>query len=294
MASMRQQEAILYLCAAARQRKRILCLQHAFNKMRSGVMFDRVVQGGTHLLGVLQGHILGKKFYKWSTLVKRVHKLQEIWTRLDLRLAFALLMANDKVEEEIPQKIEFITTQQALEQKKFIALTKETQTESESIKEEEWKPLESRTTTKRTAKNVQPIVQAIQLLILNRAFKKWKHRPRIIYYGNPRQDYCRCVYDVCKNGHCQCPLEHHLLRRVEALHDLIARGMNSGKEQHRILSHVAQIETGPPKNNNNDKINKFIPSALIVEVLDRDQHCRNVNGRCSARRKPLRHSMTRW
>ncbi len=292
LAAMRQREAILYLCAAARQRKSTLCLQHAFSKMRSGVMFDRVVQGGTHLLGVLQGHKLAKKFYKWSTLAKRVHKLQEIWTRLDLRLAFTLLMTNGKVEEEIPQ-IELITTQQALEQKTF-TLTKETQTESESIKEEERKPFESPTTTKRTVKNVQPIVQAIQLWILNRAFKKWKHRPRTIYRVFPRQDHCRCVYDICKNSHCQCPLEHHLLRRVEALHDLIARGMNFGKEQHRILSHIAQIETGLPKNNNNNKINNLIPSTLIVEVLHRDQHCKNVNGRCSARRKPLRHSMTRW
>ncbi len=289
LAVMKQREAILHLCTAMNQRESILCLQHAFSKMRSGVTFDRVVQGGTHLLGVLQGHKLAQRFYKWSALVKRVHKLQETLARLDLRLAFTLLMTNSKVEEEIPP-IELVTIPKQTLEQKTLTLSKVTQTKSESLKEEESQPSKSPITTKRTVKNVQPIVQAIQLCILNRAFKKWKHRPRIICHGLPKQGHCRCVYDVCKNGHCKCPLEHHLLRRVEALHDLIARGMNSGKEQYRILSHVAQIETGLPKKNNKN----LTPSTFVVEVLQQNHHRKNVNGICSASSKPLRHSMTRW
>ncbi len=135
LAAMKQQEAILYLCTAMRQRESMMCLQHAFSKMKSGVMFDRVVQGGTHLLGVLQGHKLAQRFYKWSTFVKRVHKLQKTWTRLDLRLAFTLLTTNTKLEEEIPPNELVTIPKQALEHTTF-TLTKETQTELESLKEE--------------------------------------------------------------------------------------------------------------------------------------------------------------
>lgn len=63
--------------------------------------------------------------------------------------------------------------------------------------------------------------------------------------GKPRKVHCRCVYAVSRGQRCTCAPRSHLLRRVEELHRLVAKGLDTREGGHRLLSHVVQRSTAP-------------------------------------------------
>lgn len=63
--------------------------------------------------------------------------------------------------------------------------------------------------------------------------------------GKPRKVHCRCVYAVSRGQRCTCAPRSHLLRRVEELHRLVAKGLDGRDGGHRLLSHVVQRTTAP-------------------------------------------------
>lgn len=68
-----------------------------------------------------------------------------------------------------------------------------------------------------------------------------RHQP-----GKPRKAHCRCVYAVCRGQRCTCAPRSHLLRRVEELHRLVAKGLDGRDGGYRLLSHVEQGTDAPP------------------------------------------------
>jgi len=64
--------------------------------------------------------------------------------------------------------------------------------------------------------------------------------------GKPRKAHCRCVYAVGLGGRCACAPRSHLLRRVEELHRLVAKGLGGHEGGYRLLSHVVQRADAPP------------------------------------------------
>lgn len=64
--------------------------------------------------------------------------------------------------------------------------------------------------------------------------------------GKPRKVHCRCVYAVCRGQRCTCAPHSHLLRRVEELHKLVAKGLDGRQGGCRLLSHVVQGTEAPP------------------------------------------------
>lgn len=63
--------------------------------------------------------------------------------------------------------------------------------------------------------------------------------------GKPRKVHCRCVYAVSRGQRCTCAPRSHLLRRVEELHRLVAKGLDGCDGGHRLLSHVVQRAATP-------------------------------------------------
>ena len=61
--------------------------------------------------------------------------------------------------------------------------------------------------------------------------------------GQPRKAHCRCVYAVGRERPCGCAPRSHLLRRVEELHRLVAKGLDGRDGGYRLLSHVVQRES---------------------------------------------------
>lgn len=66
--------------------------------------------------------------------------------------------------------------------------------------------------------------------------------------ARPRKGHCRCVYDICRGQRCTCAARSHLLRRVEELHRLVAKGLNSEAGGCRLLSHVSQYDAAEASN----------------------------------------------
>lgn len=58
--------------------------------------------------------------------------------------------------------------------------------------------------------------------------------------GKARKAHCRCVYAVGHGRRCACAPRSHLLRRVEELHRLVAKGLDGRQGGYRLLSHVVQ------------------------------------------------------
>lgn len=66
-----------------------------------------------------------------------------------------------------------------------------------------------------------------------------------LHPGNPRKVHCRCVYAVSRGQRCTCAPRSHLLRRVEELHRLVAKGLDRTNGGYRLLSHVVQRPSVP-------------------------------------------------
>lgn len=63
--------------------------------------------------------------------------------------------------------------------------------------------------------------------------------------AQPRKGHCRCVYAISRRERCTCAPRTHLLRRVEELHRLVAKGLEKRGGCHRLLSHVVQRAPTP-------------------------------------------------
>lgn len=66
-----------------------------------------------------------------------------------------------------------------------------------------------------------------------------------LHPGNPRKVHCRCVYAVSRGQRCTCAPRSHLLRRVEELHRLVAKGLDGTNRGCRLLNHVVQRPSAP-------------------------------------------------
>lgn len=71
-------------------------------------------------------------------------------------------------------------------------------------------------------------------------------KPEGRHPGKPRKAHCRCVYAVCRGQRCTCAPRSHLLRRVEELHRLVAKGLDGRDGGYRLLSHIVQGTDVPP------------------------------------------------
>lgn len=64
--------------------------------------------------------------------------------------------------------------------------------------------------------------------------KKLHHREE------PRKAHCRCVYAISRGQRCTCEPRTHLLRRLEALHELVEQGLAGRRGGHLNQSHAVQ------------------------------------------------------
>lgn len=78
------------------------------------------------------------------------------------------------------------------------------------------------------------------------AYNATSKRRDCLHPGKPRKVHCRCVYAVCRGQRCTCAPSSHLLRRVEELHRLVAKGLDGRNGGYRLLSHVVQGTEAPP------------------------------------------------
>lgn len=112
--------------------------------------------------------------------------------------------------------------------------------------------------------------------------------------AKPRKRHCRCVYDVCRGQRCTCAPRLHLLRRVEELHRLVAKGLSAGDGGCRLVSHVAQcvatttsrsvVATSSSRvgalgehNTSSDRCEN--PTGLVERRVIAEKHHRNAHGR---------------
>lgn len=91
-------------------------------------------------------------------------------------------------------------------------------------------------------REIEEIPNAKGAAVINTSARRHKcWRP-----GKPRKAHCRCVYAVGRGRRCTCAPRSHLLRRVEELHRLVAKGLDGRQGGYRLLSHVVQRADAPP------------------------------------------------
>lgn len=115
-------------------------------------------------------------------------------------------------------------------------------------------------------------------------------RCRRQHLGKPRKVHCRCVYAVIQGQPCTCDPRSHLLRRVEELHRLVAKGLEGRAGGHRLLSHVVQrthphhVEKGcPPRGSKGRKESK---PAVCVRLAGGAKACGPRSARCGSDKPP--------
>lgn len=110
--------------------------------------------------------------------------------------------------------------------------------------------------------------------------------PNPVTIAKPRKRHCRCVYDVCRGQRCTCAPRLHLLRRVNELHRIVAKGLSTADGGYRLVSHVSQCvatttsrSIGPLGENDTSSDRwgnsaAFVEGCAIPEKRHRDAHGR--------------------